>query len=92
MKFSFTPDELTWLHGVVDRLIHISAKSALPEVANKAAKMRYKFAPNALHVFLNTEERKALSRLVSHRLEALGPTSISTEYGLLTSLKGKLGK
>jgi len=97
MKLHFTPSELAWLNYHVDRVIVLTAKRSEPKselMARTAARMRYKFTPNAQTVYLNGNERALLVTLCGYRAAHMPDNPLSVEEapvvrGILTKLGGQ---
>lgn len=93
MKFSLTADENKWASSYLSGLSYlINTSMPVTEGERKCvAKMRYKFAPNSLCVWLTKKERLVLFGLINSRLEVLeGRLNAGPEKEFLLAFATKL--
>lgn len=73
MKVAFTQPELAWLNDKTNKLMRVCAGTNNVPLQRVAAKMRYKFTPNASVCYLTQKESAALFALVEARVVELEP-------------------
>lgn len=72
MKLSFKPDERSWLHSTINKLLLVANHHPEgQEMSRLACRMRYKFQGVAPFVHLNGKERRLIADIAAHRFQAL---------------------
>lgn len=93
MKIIFTNHELQYLREKIEVILHLMRKAKevnLLEV-RAAAKMRYKFTPNANNSYLGNKERNLLLDILTYRQNMLvNMADINNEFNIVQSLLEKL--
>jgi hypothetical protein len=88
MKFQLKAEESKYLNDRLHMIIVSAVKNKLGDKTLRLLhKMKYKFTPNALHIFLTRSERALLMDIIGFRQQRLAEeNSYSEEMDLIHSI------
>ena len=94
MKIVFAPKELEWLNATTLSLSAVAARRRDDDdgkLMRLAAKMKYKFTPNASYVNLTGRERDLVLDIVRYaKTQLTGLNAVGEEAEVLSSIEGKV--
>lgn len=87
MKIRLSKEQTNYMNGCLQMLLSaIVTRKDLDEPSARALyKMRYKFAPNSLDIYLTRVERSILASLLSYRAQQLTDSGSITEESEIVS-------